>query len=290
MNKTFFSPGKVIITGEHSVVYGYPAVVSAITKGVTVQVTKVALAPRSPYLQHIVSLFSEHFSVEASNVSVSVVSELPKKAGLGSSAAYAHAVMQALADTYSITLSSEQLYDLVFLSEVFIHTNPSGIDPCAVVYGGTHSFIKDTKQMSCTKLTLPQKYSFLLINSGEATETTGEMVQKVADTLKKDPKLHQHCKKIGTISGFIREQLLDGSFTGELLDANQIELESLGVVSQKAIKMIKQLQGEGAHTKITGAGGVTTGSGWLLATSHNLEELQAFCNAQAWENFMVEVQ
>lgn len=289
--------GKCIITGEHGVVYGQPALVASLDKELTVSlfVQKPELEEvikRTKYEQHIFDLFSERFFVDVTQLAIQVESQIPQNSGLGSSAAFAHALLQALADFFSIKISQEEMYELVFKSEVFMHKNPSGIDPCAVVYGGVHAFKKNlqTGTFEKHKLNFAKKYEFLLINSGAASETTGEMVAAVAGLLKKKPETMSVIKNIGKLSEKIQEQLTTGTFYGNLFDENQKELEKLQVVGKTARIMLEKIKKTGSHAKITGAGGVKTGSGWLLVYNEKLEEIERVCKQDSWENFRFTVQ
>ncbi|GIK84462.1 MAG: mevalonate kinase [Patescibacteria group bacterium] len=290
MNQT--SIGKFILTGEHSVVYGEPALVAGLDKHITVELLEGDNQEISEYTAYIFALFEKRYGVDTTKLSVRAVSEIPQNSGLGSSAAFAHAVIKALVNYFSKTISKDEMFDLVYQSEVFIHKKPSGIDPCAVVYGGVHLFQKDLQQKTFfkQKIQFPHSYKFLLVNSGKATESTGEMVTFVSDTLKKNPAVLDTIKSIGKISREIQTQLVSESFTGELLDKNEQELEKLGVVGKHAQKIIHELTKIGAHAKITGAGGVQTGSGWILAWSEDLNRVEQFCIQNGWEYFVTEVQ
>lgn len=289
MNQSY---GKFIITGEHSVVHGELALVSSLKKAIKVAVSKVSIKPkRSDYESYILDLFEKEYDVDTSFLKLQVKSEIPENSGLGSSAAFAHAVLQALADFFNISIPKDEMFQLVFDSEVFIHKKPSGIDPCAVVYGGVHLFKRDleTGKFEKQKMSLPKKYVFLLVNSGKATESTGEMVSFVAEKIKNEPELKKIIQKIGKISKSIYSELNTGIFSGDLLGENQTELEKLGVAGETAKNMIAKIRKTDAHVKITGAGGIQTGSGWLLVYSKDLSSVKNLCKENAWENIETEV-
>jgi len=79
-------------------------------------------------------------SVITSSLTTHTESNLPMKAGLGSSAAFANAVFLCLLDHFNIKLSKEEIFKLVLEAEECIHGTSSGADPSAVVFGGTQVF------------------------------------------------------------------------------------------------------------------------------------------------------
>lgn len=278
------SNGKFIITGEHSVVYGEPALVCELNKTISIKIVQAKNVIRSKYESFIFIIFSKTYKKDASKLKIIVSSDLPEKSGLGSSAAFAHAVLKSLAEYFNIIISKDEMFKLVYKSEVFMHKNPSGIDPFAVVYGGCHLFKKNlkTNKFENEKISLSKKYDFLLVNSGEAKESTGKMVAKVSELIKRKD-LRKIIVKIGQISREIINQLANGSFDGKLLDENQNELEKLGVVGLKAKQMIDKIKKLGANAKITGAGGNEVGSGWLLVYHEDLNKIISFCKQNSWE-------
>lgn len=286
------SYGKFIITGEHSVVYGETAIVSSLKKTIDVEVIESKNNPkRTEYDKYIFDIFSKIYRVDPSKLLIKVNSKIPQMSGLGSSAAYAHALLKALAKYFRIKVSKDEMFNLVLDSEVFVHKKPSGIDPCAVVYGGVHKFKKnlDKGEFEIEKINLKNKYNFLLINSGKALESTGDMVSIVAGKLQQNPSLENVIKKIGKLSEKIHKELVSGEFSGKLLRENQALLENLGVVGESAKKMIDEIQKIGVYAKITGSGGVESGSGWILAYANDFSNLKQLCIQNSWENIETEV-
>lgn len=268
-----FFGGKVILSGEHSVVYGHTAILASLNMGITCTVKEGVLnqdQKRDQYLQHILEIFAKHtqFPLAKIKVSIQIESTLPQKSGLGSSAAFAAAVFSELSKFHNYSLNADRLYNLVLEAENFIHGRSSGADPSIVVYGGLIAFSQG-KLESILNKTLMNEH-FFLINSGEASESTGEMVKKVAD----QPNNQATLQKIGSLSQKMLHDLRIGIFNPELLDENQNLLEQIGVVGQKAKEIIKQLQTKAAFCKITGAGGIKTGSGYILAWHKNPQEFK----------------
>jgi mevalonate kinase len=286
-----FSPGKVIISGEHSVVYGHPAIVSALNLGVTVEVTQGDISIANAYLDHLLILFKQHTGMDTNGLHITSTSSLLQKSGLGSSAAFAHATFQALFHFFKIPYTVDQMYQLVIEGEKYIHQNPSGVDPAAVVYGGLQLFTKTQKGCNRTKIQVTQPVSFTLINSGPAYETTGEMVQRVRHRLTQQPRfINSILHQMGRVTHDIQKSFISGTFTGVLLSENQRFLEIVGVVGKKAQAMVASIEASGGAAKITGAGGIQAGSGWLLAYHQNLSALKKLINRNSWENYQITVQ
>lgn len=265
-----FYPGKVILTGEHSVVFGWPAVLASLSRGITATVKEGQLTleqQNDVYLQKIISIFQNFTSKAKLNFALEISSNLPAQSGLGSSAAFAAATISALADFYQQKIDREQLYQLVWQAENFVHGRSSGADPSIVVRGGLQVFQNgQARQVIAPNLA---REEFFLIDSGLAVESTGEMLRQVASL----PKHLDLISQIGAVSEKMIDDLERNSFRPEIINENQKLLENLGVVGKTATSIIKKLQKFGAFAKITGAGGLKEGSGYILAWH---EDPQAF--------------
>ncbi|MFT3660156.1 MAG: mevalonate kinase [Gordonia sp. (in: high G+C Gram-positive bacteria)] len=146
--------GKVILIGEHTVVYGRPAIALPVPEfSVTAHVHRSgatagdpavgaaddAGAPRSDS-QTITDLSltatCEHLGVSAAGLEVTVDSAIPEGRGLGSSAALAGAVVRATADLHGRTLTDDEAFALVQRSESFAHGRASGVDARTALWPG----------------------------------------------------------------------------------------------------------------------------------------------------------
>lgn len=281
-----FYRGKVILTGEHSVVYGHTAILASLNLGVTCAIKEGVLSQdqkKDQYLQHILEVFYKHTQVPKMSVAIETESDLPQKSGLGSSAAFAVAVFSELFKFHNYSFNADRLYNLVLEAENFIHGKSSGADPAITVYGGLIAFNQGKVKPVSNKALANQ--SFFLINSGEASESTGEMVQKVVEK----PSNQEILQKIGSLSQKMLRDLRVGVFNPELLNENQILLEQISVVGQKAQKIIKQLREHKAFCKITGAGGIKTGSGYILAWHSKTQEFKENLEKMGLEFFQTQI-
>ena len=280
--KAFF-PGKVIISGEHSVVYGEPALVASLDLGVEALVSEGKLAKKWQedfYLQGILRIFEEWQGKKIGDFSLEVESNLPQQSGLGSSAAFAAALIKALANFYGLEISQEELFDLTLKSEDLIHHNSSGVDPAIVVNQGLMVY---QKGKAFEKLKTDFSGELFLINSGKAVESTGEMVDRVSKIKNKEEII----KSMGQVTDKIVKSFENNDFQPELLNKNQELLEKLGVVGEKASKTIAFLKEKGAFAKVTGAGGIQAGSGFILAFHDNSEKFSKILKSQGLEFFQI---
>jgi mevalonate kinase len=256
--------GKIIISGEHSVVYGYPALVTTTDLFREVELIENKVEDSSDHLFiNLKKIFESNFKQDLSNIWYKQGGNLPIGSGLGSSAAFAAACFKALASKFSINLSQKKLFELVQESEKFAHGNPSGIDATAVVYGGLLEFRKTNGKFlhQIIRSDLDKKLKFRLVDSGKPLESTKEMVFWVKENLEKNKK---YLAQMGKVSQLIIENLKKNTWEPELLTQNERLLEKIGVVGNKAKKMISKLEKEGKSAKITGAGGMKSGSGIII--------------------------
>src|SRR6266849_6013099 len=162
---TASAPAKIILTGEHAVVYNEPALVMAInrrahvtatpTRGDSVEIRSTdlkqaesftlkeeseghsgepSLSRLRPYLSVVRQIF--HRAEYSGGFKISIRSEIPASAGLGSSAAIGVAMCSALGNSLAVKLSRDQISKIAFESEKLFHGHPSGIDNLISAHGG----------------------------------------------------------------------------------------------------------------------------------------------------------
>lgn len=259
---TVSAPGKIHLLGEHSVVYGKPALLSAINLRVVVTIGKANTSEvgfdSSEVRAVVEKVIRKKFNRKIPNYSIQ--SQFPAGSGLGFSAAASAAIIAALLSYFKIKWDKELVNKLAFEVEKVFHGNPSGADNTAVVQGGLILFQKGNFSTFASKIK-----SFILINSGKPTETTKEMVKiakaKIGLILDDQEKLVRQVLpvlKTGNEKEFIR-----------MIRAGERNLESIGVVSPFAKSIIRKIEKAGGAAKISGAGGVKKGSGILLCYHRN---------------------
>jgi len=258
---TVSAPGKVILAGEHAVVYGYPAIAAAIDRRLIIAVRQ---GKKSKRYTGLVEFALSQILKPGEVVDLKIKSKLPIGSGLGSSAALATALVWALKPSLSVQAKNR----LVKIIEDYQHGQSSGVDQVIVRQGGMLKFQRG--KFKPVKLKVKQA---ILIDSGRPKETTGEMVKNVAE--KKPVTI---LKKIGQIAD---------NWSPGLIKENEWLLEQLGVVGQKAQKIIRQIEVIGGMAKVCGAGGIKAGSGMLLAHHQDQGKLLKLIKQKHWRYLKV---
>jgi len=275
MKKTVFAPGKIIISGEHSVVHGYPALVTVLDKGVRVTVTDQLNQIKtkdqnhdliSDFLDTQARFFAQRQHLKLDGLKFYFERQIPIKAGLGSSTAFISALFKALSDWFELDFSQDQLFREVMAAEKQQYPTVSGVDQTAIVYKSSFIFQKSDQGYKLEALDeIPSKLkNFNILDSGQADETTAEMVALFKKNVI-DVGRTEILEKMGQVTNQIIKNAQNDLFDKELISANHQLLVDAGMVGQKAQDMIKQIESKGGVAKISGAGGAKSGSGTIIA-------------------------
>ena len=135
-------PAKVILLGEHGVVYGRHALALPIPDAVSVSISAAeTLSHDLP--DELVAVLLREMGIEKSNVRIDVDSRLPFGKGLGSSAAIAVAIVRAFDEHLGLGLDDERINAIAFESEKLAHGTPSGIDNTLSTYAQPMLFCRE---------------------------------------------------------------------------------------------------------------------------------------------------
>lgn len=271
------APGKVHLLGEHTVVYGKPALLSAINLRVTVIIGKKD--QNYQLLRKAVDkLIQKKFKRKIPDYSIE--SELPVGSGLGFSAAGSAAIIAALLSYFKIKWDLNLINELTFEAEKVFHGNPSGGDNTTVINGGLLIFQKGVFSTTISKI----KY-FVLIHSGKPAEMTREMIMiakpKISAILEDQESLTREMV-LALKNG--NEKLLI-----EVIKKTERNLGKIGVVGKIAKKIIRDIEDLGGAAKISGAGGVKSGSGMLLAYHKNPQKILKYAQKNNLEAFIIKL-
>ena len=286
-----FSHGKVILSGEYSALYGYSALVGGIDFGVEVELREKnngEIVEYDEYINHIINFFAKNFGQTICDFSLKINSNLPQKSGLGSSSAVASALIMALAQWFNFNLSKQKLFEIVWQCENWQHGKSSGVDAAGVVFGGLVIFKKNSEisTIETFKTNCLKDKKFLLIDSGQAEESTKEMVQLINAKLPAK-NVMTIISKIGELTNDFIVQLRQGIFDPQILRKKNALLIELGVVGKIAQNIIQNIEQTGGFAKITGAGGIRSGSGFILAYHSDLNILKNFVKHNNYESFEI---
>lgn len=199
--------GKVILMGEHSVVYGYPAIALPFSEAkiegkVSYEFGEIWLesdfytgqlkkAPKErEHLACAIYATLEHLNQEKKNLKIEIVSDLPASRGLGSSAAVAVAVIRALFHYFGKEVTDQELLILAHRAEQVAHGNPSGVDVLTTAFEQPIWFRKSTekknvKEIKPLSISLP---AYLIVVDTEIFGQTKEAVEIIAHRLQTNPE------------------------------------------------------------------------------------------------------
>lgn len=272
--------GKLIVFGEHAVVYGRPAVACSLSSGAVARLSFSddpgwTVSHRSRPLsvddraKKAVSELLAVFDLRSDELRIHVDLSIPVGAGLGSSAAMATALARGAAELRNLDISSaRKLVDrAVEASEAVFHGKPSGIDQRAASGQGFFSFRRGDDALHIEPLEVPD-FRWVVARVAPSPPTS-EMVASVAAMREeKRESLTSVFDDIGSIAERGAAALRQGRWSrvGELMNRNQVLLASLGVSSpalDRACEAARQAGALGA--KLTGAGG----GGCILAAAGN---------------------
>ncbi len=273
MNVRGTASGKVILFGEHAVVYGVPAIAVGIDRGawalatpsegpstlsargwnIRVSEAEAEEVPLARALRDVLAVTRAALPAGALPASVAIEAEadLPPGGGLGCSAALGVAVARALDRTAAADVIAER----VMAWERVFHGNPSGVDGAVAAMGGCVLF---TRGVGMSRVELGMSLRLCVGHSGQASSTKS-MVEAVARLRERRPEIAQ--KTFDGIDSVVRNAKLalgagDLRAVGQLLDLNQMLLSGLFVSTPEIEQMCATARAAGAlGAKLTGAGG-----------------------------------
>ncbi len=316
--------GKVILFGEHAVVYGVPALAVGIDRGAWAEPRDTAaIAGASASTLHVRGwnitvddaiaerseaaplarafrdlLIATRDAQRAAGegpvgvVTLEASADLPPGGGLGCSAALGVAVARAL----DPAASSEAIAARVMAWERVFHGNPSGIDAAVSSLGGCVFFQRAAAESGgapvIERVLVPAPMSLCIGHSGQASSTKS-MVEAVARMRDRRPETTQKTfDAIHTLVKNARLAIEDGDLRaiGQLLDLNQMLLSGLFVSTPEIEQMCGTARAAGAlGAKLTGAGG----GGCVVAlvdTAARSADVLAAWKAEGFEGFAATVQ
>ncbi|MDH3766071.1 MAG: mevalonate kinase [Nitrosopumilus sp.] len=299
------APGKVILFGEHFVVYGIKSILCAINKRITVTAEKideekiciksemydVVLEPNKSIseidfkLRPFYYLSNKIIQNQNTGIKIEIESEIPLGVGLGSSSACCVASAAAILGLFSET-SKERVLELAIEAEKTIFQNTSGADCTVCTYGGIMEYDKKNK---FKKIESEPNFHLVIANSNikHSTELVVAGVKRFREENRDEfSKLcNNESKLIEDALKFLKENNIKG--LGEIVIQNQKYLETIGVSNDKLREMIQVGQKFSFGAKITGAGG--GGCIFALTDESNLKQTIKEFKDKNYECFSVKI-
>ena len=285
--------GKVILLGEHAVVYGRPALAAGLGVGLEVEVRE----EEGPAVEsdveddgrarRLVEEAAAIVGLDPSRLVVRVRSELPAGAGLGSSAALSIAVLRALARVAGRRLSSEEELAHGRRLEAIFHGHPSGIDPAAAALGTCFRFVRgEPPEVTPLRLARPLR---LVIALGDRPRSTGAAVGGLRARWEADRARHERLfDDVASVveAGARAASAGDLATLGEAFRANQALLRELGVSAAAVEELVAAAEGAGAlGAKLTGGGA----GGAAIAVAAEPERVAATLRTRGVRTMVVEI-
>jgi len=288
--------GKVILLGEHAVVYGRPAVAAGLPLGLEVEVTEgegpaVASDDQAmtadPRPRELVALAASLLGLDAARIVLRVRSELPAGRGLGSSAALAVATLRALATLAGTRLERSAELDAGRRLEAVFHGTPSGIDPAAAALGTCFRFMRGDPP-SVTPLR-PARPLPLVVAFGDRPRSTGAAVGGLRARWESDRERHDALfDAVAAVVERGARAMVAGDLAGlgHAFDDNQALLELLGVSSDEIAELVTAARQAGAlGAKLTGGGA----GGAVIALAADPEHVAARLGREGWTTLVTRI-
>lgn len=292
------SPGKLILSGEHAIVHGAPALAVAVNRYAQVNATPlprpeieivfpgepVARLPISRLAPHLAGVEFRHNRFLDGRLSIrdvtptpaqllfaacgraeptsgwrlEVLSDIPIGSGLGSSAAVLLGVLKVLLPD----AAPNHLYREALACEHYQHGRSSGLD----VYTSLHGGMITGTASAFRKIPGTWLPPFRVMNTGRPQTSTGECVSVVRQRFPHSDPIWRDFVSVTTALRTAVENR-DAAMWRESLLANHRLLCTLGVVPEPVQDFVKQVEAQGGAAKICGAGSVKGPYGGMLLVS-----------------------
>jgi len=268
------APGKIILFGEHAVVYGRPALAVPVVQvhadveiqdssraGIWIEASDVNLhaelntLPSDHPLASVLHNF--FFLLRVSpfpNLEIKIHSTIPVASGLGSGAAVTVALTRALASHLNYLITDEQINAFAYEIEKLYHGTPSGIDNTVVTYARPVYFARG-QPMEIFKV--GQRFTIVIGDTGLSAPTKESVgdVRKLwtADQQKWESVFDQ----VGRIAAQARTMIENGRWKmlGELMNKNHSLLQEMTVSSPELDQLVEAARNTGAlGAKLSGGG------------------------------------
>ncbi|MDA1064058.1 MAG: mevalonate kinase, partial [Proteobacteria bacterium] len=248
--------GKVILLGEHGVVYGKHALALPIRNAVTVNVIP-ATPDLNPFYRGILQCVREELALQGDEFGVDVRCNLPPGMGLGSSAAIAVAIIRAVSKARKLNLDDARVNSIALSCEKLAHGAPSGIDNTIATYAVPMLF-NNTNGLQFDELQLSETPPVVIALSSQPGATHAQ----VAAVAARRARQAQHYAAVFdamddlSVAGAAALQRADYAELGALMNICHGLLNAIEVSTPEIENLVSMARSAGATgAKLTGAGG-----------------------------------
>jgi mevalonate kinase len=319
------APAKVILFGEHFVVYGSPAILAAINKRISVDArtiihdenkivirsdigvageyrnngefnaleggskAKAVLDPLYGAIRQVLLMRNKKKKKKNIGIEIGISSRVPPGIGLGSSAASCVATVAAVDSLFQKNPSRQKVCELAIESERLIHKRTSGADCYVSTFGGLMQYYGKSK--SFKNIETKGSLSLVVASTG-IKHSTSDLVAGVKRFKDTNRILFESLSKQASdicLQACTAIESGKCDKIGELMNENQIILQQIGISHHKVRDIIDICSKAGAMgAKITGAGG----GGAVIALAASKQEstkIASHVKAAGYQSFEVEI-
>lgn len=263
MSITVSAPGKLMLLGEHAVVYGYPSLVTAVDQRLYVTIDKaqgmndIIETPQVKNTSFVSETLSYFRNKYHKNDALSILTrcDFSPKLGFGSSSAVTVALLKALNLLYELNLTNDEIFHCGYEIVLKVQGTGSGFDIAAATFGKTVYYVRGGKTLEMINVpSLP-----LVVGYSGVKADTATLVRQVEKARDYNPEhidsIFRAIEKL-VISG--RDALRNNDYKsfGSLMTENHSLLKRLNVSTPVLDNMVDGAVKAGAWgAKLSGAGG-----------------------------------
>jgi mevalonate kinase len=300
------APGKIILFGEHFVVYNNRAILGAIDKYAIVTSEKTntdnilissslgqASIQKDQDVDKVEKKFRPFFYIAKQlisknnfdkGISIKIESEIPIGAGLGSSSACCVAAAASISNLFNNT-NKKEILEVAIQAEKTIFPNSSGADCTVSVYGG---IIEYQRKKGFSKINTENEFDFLIIDS-EQVHATDKVVGQVKKFKEENKNVFSElCSEEERLITKALDSMKNNDLEtiGKCMAQNQIYLEQIGVSNDILLSITKEIEKITFGAKITGAGD----GGCIIALTQKDDDLSEYVNTTKYQTHKVSIQ